>query len=175
MSERKPRLSAQRLVSTALPRVLRERSISTQQRTQRSNSGLRREISLELVARLAPLSATMPSALRSRGISAAGTRQMNHRNPSPSSAAAAAKSLTVDRPTLRNSRREARAGGFAQGAPAAPSSVLDPAVCIYLVHSPRSYRKIRPPGGKGQRQEFAEFASESFRLSGSRYGARWRR
>src|SRR5262249_39717801 len=55
MSERKPRCSAQRLVSIALPSVLRERSKSTQRRPQRSNSGLRGGIAVELVARYAPL------------------------------------------------------------------------------------------------------------------------
>src|SRR5262252_897435 len=65
-----------------------------------------------------PVSATMPSALRSRGISAAGTREMNQTNPSPSNPAAATQSMTIG--------------------PATPSSVLDPAVCIYLVSRPLS-------------------------------------
>src|SRR5262249_21366637 len=129
ISERKPRLSAQRLVSIALPSVLSERSKSTQQRTQRSNSGLSREISLELVARLAPLissrlprpdasnsmasvmregppvSATIPSASRASGTSAAGTRPTNHRKPNASSDAAAAHSTNAERAARRSSGR----------------------------------------------------------------------
>src|SRR5262245_19954275 len=155
ISERKPRLSAQRRVSIALPRVLSERSKSTQQRTQRSNSGLSREISLELVARLAPLiskrrprpeasssiasamreappvRATMPSAFCASATSCDGTRQMNHRNPKPSSTASAAHIASVERPTPRSRERGRRPGGSAgRGVPAAPSSALVPAVAI---------------------------------------------
>src|SRR5215813_2235213 len=126
MSERKPRCSAQRLVSIALPSVLRERSKSTQQRTQRSNSGLRREIAVELVARYAPLfrsrlprpdannsiasamreappvNATMPSASRLSVTSSAGTCRTNQRNPSPIDSAANAQSVSVDQPRRRS-------------------------------------------------------------------------
>ena len=95
--------SAQRRVSIALPSVLSARSKSTQQRTIAANSGLRREISRDVVARLAaadeqalaapgrqqldrvatreapPVSATMPSALRSSRTSSVGTRPTNQR------------------------------------------------------------------------------------------------
>src|ERR1700724_3557115 len=126
MSERTPRCWAQRLVAIALPSVLRERSKSTQQRTQRSNSGLRREIAVELVARYAPLmrsrlprpdannsiasamreappvNATMPSALRVSVTSSAGTCRMNQRNPSPTSSTTDAHSTSVDQPSRRS-------------------------------------------------------------------------
>src|SRR6266550_8894931 len=126
INERKPRLSAQRLVSIALPSVLRERSKSTQQRTQGSNSGLRREISLELVARLAPLmrsrlprpdanssiasvireappvNATMPSASRLSETSSAGTCRTNQTKPSPIDSTAAAQSASADQPRRRS-------------------------------------------------------------------------
>src|SRR5215218_3020005 len=153
INERKPRRSAQRLVSTALPSVLRERSKSTQQRTHRSNSGLRREISLELVARLAPLirsrlprpeanssiasvireappvKATIPSASRSSGTSSAGTCQMNQTNPSPINSAAEAQSTNVDQP-----RRRSNGGGadrsLERGIPAAPLPELNSTVGI---------------------------------------------
>src|SRR5215470_419507 len=126
MSERKPRRSAQRLVSIALPSVLRERSKSTQQRTQRSNSGLSREIAVELVARYAPLirsrlprpdannsiasaireappvSATMPSAPRSSETSSAGTCRTNQIKPSPIDSDAAAQNASADQPRRRS-------------------------------------------------------------------------
>src|SRR5207247_5687729 len=146
--ERKPRLSAHRLVSSALPRVLRERSKSTQQRTHRPNSGLRREISLELVARWAPLirsrlprpdasssiasaireappvKATIPSASRSSETSSAGTRQLNQTNPSPINSAAKAQSTNVDQPRHR-SNGDGADRSLERGIPAAPLPLLN--------------------------------------------------
>ena len=122
------RFSAHLRVSIALPSVFSDRSKSTQQRTIVANSGCRREISLALVDRLAPLisrrwprlaamssmastireappvSATMPSALRSSLISSVGSTETNQKNPSASSSAPPAQSAIVSRTRRRSSR-----------------------------------------------------------------------
>ena len=57
-----------------------------------------------------PVSTTMPSALRSSATSSVGTRQMNHRNPSPSEQRHDRSTATnVDQPMRRSSGGRARA------------------------------------------------------------------
>ena len=146
---------AQRLVSIALPRVLSERSRSTQQAHHpgifgieaqdfaRRGAAIRRPMmssrwprpaassSIASATREAPpVSATMPSALRLSATSSPGTRPMNQRKPSRSSRTTAAPAATVDQPRRRNSRWPRARGAAAPGSPPAPSSVLDPTIGI---------------------------------------------
>src|SRR5512135_1166358 len=117
---------AQRLVSRALPKVLSaERSRSMQQVKNLEYSGVSRAISRALVPRCtplisnrlprsaasnsmasgmraaAPVSTTMPSALRSSVTSSAGIVNTNQQNPAPSSTAPAALAVIVKKPITR--------------------------------------------------------------------------
>src|ERR1035437_3693057 len=126
ISELKLCSRAHRLVSSALPKVLSaERSRSMQQVKNLESSGVSRAISRALVSRCtplissrlprsaasssmasgmraaAPVSATMPSALRSRVTSSDGMVNTNQQNPAPSSTAPAVPADMVKKPITR--------------------------------------------------------------------------
>src|SRR5262249_25927024 len=126
---------------------------STEQRAEGWNAGWRREISLELVARLAPLmrsrlprpdanssiasvireappvNATMPSASRLSEISSDGTCRANQTNPSTIDSAAAAQNASADQPR-RRSKADGPDRSVDRGIPAAPFSVSNSTVGI---------------------------------------------